>query len=694
MDNDRRKHDRTDINITTRITYDPVTGSGPREMLGKTRDLSLGGAMVAVSDLSEIKDLHKLEFRIPELSSRVSTEAVVRWTADDNQTDFIGAEFTSLTTDEQNAIEKFLKRNQTQDITQKASPARFEEFLVCLQEEFDVSDRKIKELERTPPDKLYESAAKADLKPYEVAEFIANHLELPYTPTISDKSVDLDDLSESFCNQNHLLPVRKNNGERVLVLSNPYTHVFHSTFKRYFESDVTEYLITEPENIRNVLQDDGDDDAASDPGSTTPAGAFILEPGEEQEFEEAYINDLTISDEYDDIAKVREESEKKDVIRIVNKLLFSAIEEGVSDIHIEPHPRHLLVRYRIDGVLKRKWQLPESLTRVLTTRIKIMSEMDIAERRKPQDGGFRVLYEKQEIDVRASVIPVNTGEKTVLRLLDKGNIPNSLDGLGFDEQSVRLLRESLSYTKGILYFTGPTGSGKTTTMYTCLQNLSSPQLNIQTVEDPIEYNIPEINQMEIHPKAGLTFSRALRGILRQDPDVLMLGEIRDGETLDIAAKAAMSGHLVLSTLHTNDAASTVERLLNIGLDAFSIATTTRIIVAQRLIRTLCPKCKQEVDDPDLYVEMYPVLDVESLELYEPNGCKSCNQTGYRGQTGVMECLPATEPVRKAIRENLGTDEIRKIMTDELGLGTLRENAFQKVAEGKTSAEEALRVSMI
>ncbi len=694
MSQERRSHERTEINITTRISYEPVSGSGTQEMLVKTIDLSKGGALLKLTDKSNIDDIQRLEFRIPDVADRISSEADLRWASEEENTHLIGVKFTSLSETGSQALENFLERNKSQDITQKASPVRFQELVECLKEDMNLTPDQSAQLEGIPPNRLYESATSAGIPSYELAEFIANHLELTYLPSLHENVVDLEELSQNFCIQNGILPIRNENGERMLVLSNPYSHVCHSVFKRYFESDISGYLITEPDNIKSVFQETSEEDSTSDQGRKNASGLFVLNTDEEPVYDENAFPDVSIENQFDNLEMEKEESEKENVVRIVNKLLIGAIDEGVSDIHIEPRQRHLLVRYRKDGILQKKWELPKNLTRVLLTRIKIMSDMDIAERRKPQDGGFRVLYENRRIDVRASVIPVNTGEKGVLRILDKENIPLDLDGLGFNEQSLKLLRESLSSTKGILYFTGPTGSGKTTTMYTCLQKLSRPQVNIQTVEDPIEYNMSDVNQMEVNPKAGLTFASALRGILRQDPDILMLGEIRDNETLDIAAKSAMSGHLVLSTLHTNDAASSVERLQNIGLDPFTIATTTRIIVAQRLIRTLCSSCKQPVDDLDLYLEMYPELQGLEPDVFEPAGCKECAHTGYQGQTGVMECLPVTESVRDAIREGKGTDFIRTVMTEDLGLNTLRENAFEKVATGKTSTEEALRVSMI
>jgi type II secretory ATPase GspE/PulE/Tfp pilus assembly ATPase PilB-like protein len=663
-------------------------------MLCKTIDLSKGGALLKLTDKSNIDKIEKLEFRIPDLAERVSTRADIRWSSEEEDGHLIGVKFTSLGENESEALKEFLLRNKSQDITQKASPVRFQELIEHLQEHLDLTLDQRTQLEGVPPNRLYDAAKSAGVQPYEMAELIADHLDLTYVPSLHESTVDLEDLSQNFCLQNGILPIRNENGERMLVMSNPYTHVCHSVFKRYFESDISGYLITEPDNIRSIFQNTTNSDTTSDQGKKTASGLFVLDSDQDPELDNEPFPDVSIDEQFDDIETEKEESEKEDVVRIVNRLLIGAIDEGVSDIHIEPRAHHLLVRYRKDGVLQKKWELPKKLSRVLITRIKIMSDMDIAERRKPQDGGFRVLYQNRRIDIRASVIPVNTGEKGVLRVLDKESIPLDLDGLGFNEESLKLLRESLSSTKGILYFTGPTGSGKTTTMYTCLQKLSNPQVNIQTVEDPIEYNISDVNQMEVNPKAGLTFASALRGILRQDPDILMLGEIRDKETLDIAAKSAMSGHLVLSTLHTNDAASSVERLQNIGLDPFTIATTTRIIVAQRLIRQLCSSCKQPVDDTDLYLDMYPELQGLEPELFEPSGCKECAHTGYQGQTGVMECLPITESVRKAIREGKGTDVIRNIMTDELGLNTLRENAFEKVARGETSTEEALRVSMV
>lgn len=689
----RRNDQRTCINIATRITYEPESSPGTRELLAKTRDLSASGALLELLGLSDIGPIRSVEFRIPDVPERITTGVDIKWYSEADGRQLIGVQFKDLNNDQQKALNTYLERTQP-DFLLKASPARFEELKDYLVSTLDLSSEEQEQLRTTRPDQLYERAETLGIEPYDLAEYMADHLEVRYCPSIDKGATDLQGLTRTFCVENQIIPVREENGRRVVALSNPYNHVCHSIMKRYYGDNIDGFMITEPKNIQNAFDDSSDTNEPNDHGYRLITDMFILDSDDEEILRREDFNQLSYRKEFKSLEEEKNEAQKSNIIDIVNKLLISAIKDKVSDIHIEPREDKLLIRFRQDGVLKIKWELSRNLTRLLMTRIKIMGDMDIAERRKSQDGGFSVFYDNRRIDVRASILPVNTGEKGVLRVLDKQRIPLTLDGLGFNDESRKLLEKSLRSTKGILYFTGPTGSGKTTTMYTCLKKLSGPQVNIQTVEDPIEYNISDVNQTEVNPKAGLTFSSALRGILRQDPDILMIGEIRDKETLDIAAKAAMSGHLVLSTLHTNDAASSIERLLNIGMDAYTVATTTRLVVAQRLLRVLCTNCKQPAKDLELYVEMYPVLgDVES-NIYTPEGCKKCGFTGYRGQMGVMECIPSSETFRKAIQQGLGTDEIQRVMTDEMGLHTLYENAFQKVSEGKTSVEEALRITMI
>lgn len=361
------------------------------------------------------------------------------------------------------------------------------------------------------------------------------------------------------------------------------------------------------------------------------------------------------------------------VIRLVNLLMSEAVESRASDIHIEPSREHVTVRFRIDGVLIERTRLHPWLHSPITSRIKILSRLNIAERRLPQDGGFRIRLGEKDIDIRVSTIPVSGGEKVVIRILDQSHTEVSLEGIGLSGQDYTCMESLVMRKKGIILVTGPTGSGKTTTLYAMINRIKSTMKNIVTVEDPIEYNITGINQIQVKSGIGLTFARCLRSILRQDPDVILVGEIRDGETAEIAFRAAMTGHLVLSTLHTNDAASTISRLIDIGIPPYIISSAVVGIVAQRLVRRLCPSCKKREDS-----------------VYLPGGCYMCSQTGYYGRTGIFEILTINTEIKKLIAAGKSEDTI-KSAAKEAGTGSLTEDAFSKVKQGITTQEEVYRV---
>jgi type IV pilus assembly protein PilB len=373
---------------------------------------------------------------------------------------------------------------------------------------------------------------------------------------------------------------------------------------------------------------------------------------------------------------------------------MNAIKKQASDIHIEPYEKQLRVRYRIDGVLHEELNPPLKLKNAIVSRIKIMSKLDIAERRLPQDGRIKLKFLKdKEMDFRVSVLPTLFGEKVVLRLLDKSSLELDMTKLGFEEKPLKDFRWAIYQPYGMVLVTGPTGSGKTTTLYSALSELNKVHHNISTAEDPVEYNLPGINQVQMHEEIGLNFANALRAFLRQDPDIIMVGEIRDFETAEIAVKAALTGHLVLSTLHTNDAPSTITRLLNMGIEPFLVTASTNLILAQRLVRKLCQNCAIEVEvNPQALIDMgFDRDEAYSIKLKEGQGCKECNNTGYRGRIALYEVMPLTENLKEMVHQGCSTAEL-KAEAVRNGMKTLRAAGITKIKEGITTIEEVLRVT--
>ena len=383
------------------------------------------------------------------------------------------------------------------------------------------------------------------------------------------------------------------------------------------------------------------------------------------------------------------------IIKIVNGILIKAIKLGASDIHFEPYERTFRVRYRLDGVLKRDMALPIQIKNAMTSRLKIMAKLDIAEKRLPQDGRIKLRMGKgREMDFRVSSIPVLYGEKVVLRLLDKSALQLDMTKLGFEESSLADLKAAIHKPVGMILVTGPTGSGKTTTLYSALSELNKESENIITAEDPIEYNFMGINQVQMHEEIGLTFASALRSFLRQDPDIIMVGEIRDFETAQIAVQAALTGHLVLSTVHTNDAPGTISRLIDMGIEPFLISSAIILILAQRLIRKVCPECKEPIKvHPQLLIDLgIPPDEVKSFQVYKGKGCSLCNNTGYKGRVGLYEVMPMKEEVKELVLSRASTSEVKKEAI-RLGMKTLRQSGISKIKEGMTTIEEVLRSTM-
>ncbi len=395
-----------------------------------------------------------------------------------------------------------------------------------------------------------------------------------------------------------------------------------------------------------------------------------------------------------DVAQLQRETEEAPVVRLVNMILVDAVKRGASDIHIEPYEKDFRVRYRLDGVLYEIMRPPSRLKNAITSRLKIMSELDIAERRLPQDGRIRlVLGKEKEVDFRVSVLPTLFGEKVVLRVLDKSALQLDLAGLGFDEEQLRHFREAIHQPWGMVLVTGPTGSGKTTTLYSALTELNRTTDNISTAEDPVEINMPGINQVQMKDEIGLNFATALRAFLRQDPDIIMVGEIRDFETAETAVKAALTGHLVLSTIHTNDAPSTINRLLNMGVEPFLVTASLILICAQRLVRRVCKECAEPVEvSPQALMDLgFSEEEAHQVKPVRGKGCRNCNNTGYKGRIACYEVMPLTDELKEAILQGYSSIELKREAMRQ-GMKTLRQSGLAKVKAGITTIEEVLRVT--
>jgi len=406
---------------------------------------------------------------------------------------------------------------------------------------------------------------------------------------------------------------------------------------------------------------------------------------------EGGVDEVQENRDHLDLDKLRDQAEDGPAVKIVNLILVQALKEKASDIHIEPFEKVLKLRYRVDGNLIEASSPPKSLQLPIASRIKILARLDIAERRLPQDGRFRIRIAGKEIDLRISFLPTIYGEKIVIRLLDKSALSGSVATLGLDERTLGLFKKAIDAPHGMILLTGPTGSGKTTTLYSVLQELNNPEYNIVTVEDPVEYQLVGINQVAVRSEIGLTFAGALRSILRQDPDIVMIGEIRDQETADIAVKAALTGHQVLSTLHTNDAAGAISRLDDMGIEPFLIASSVLLTCAQRLVRRVCTNCKEEfVPEPDVF-EKLEIPELVGETFYRGAGCERCKGRGYSGRAAILEILPISESIRRLIVKRASASVIKNQAVQE-GMKTLRMAGIDKAREGITTLEEVLRVT--
>lgn len=400
-----------------------------------------------------------------------------------------------------------------------------------------------------------------------------------------------------------------------------------------------------------------------------------------------------------DVAELAKESTEAPVVRLVNIILTDAIKRNASDIHIEPYEKTFRVRYRIDGILQEIMTPPLRLKDAITSRIKILAKLDIAEKRLPQDGRIKLKAKVEgrtrELDYRVSTVPTLFGEKVVLRLLDKENLRLDMTKLGFEKSSLKKFEDAILKPYGMVLVTGPTGSGKTNTLYSAISRINTPEVNIMTAEDPVEFQLPGVNQVQMKDSIGLNFAAALRAFLRQDPNIILVGEIRDFETAEIAIKAALTGHLVLSTLHTNDAPSTISRLMNMGIEPFLVATSVNVIAAQRLVRRICSNCKEEVEVPiqGLLSVGFSEAEAHSLKVYRGRGCDRCGNTGYKGRVGLFEVMEITEDIRELILSGATVVELRRKAIEE-GMITLRQSGLHKIREGITTIEEVVRETVL
>ncbi len=506
---------------------------------------------------------------------------------------------------------------------------------------------------------------------------------IPHRVWTQDGQVDVPEsilkrLPEEFLRKAKVAPVKYEDGKLYVVMLNPLNQNLLNEIRFYTKVSNVIPLVAPLSSIEKTLD------------RLFPELRDVLneieEPAEVEiaEEEEAVPTDVLIKD-----------SEEAPIVRLANGLIFEAVKLGASDIHIEPFEKKVLVRYRVDGVLRVFHELPVKIKDSLVARYKIMSNLDISEKRKPQDGRIRILIQKKKIDLRVSTVPTVYGEKVVMRIQEAEKYLNvRLEDLGFEDDDLEKFRRAIWTPWGMILITGPTGSGKTTTLYSALMERNKPDVNIMTAEDPVEVAIPGINQVQVNERIGLTFASVLRAFLRQDPDIILVGEIRDFETGDIAIRASLTGHLVFSTLHTNDAPTTITRLTDMGIEPFLVGSSLIMVVAQRLIRKLCPNCKVEAKIPrDALVRMGVLKDEkENMTIYaeNPNGCSACNNTGYKGRTAVHEILEIDDEIRRLIIKGGTADEIRDL-AKEKGMRTLYESGILKVRKGITSIEEVNRV---
>ncbi len=516
------------------------------------------------------------------------------------------------------------------------------------------------------------------LRSEDILKALSIQLGFPYESVINIENISNDliaPLPINYAKRNELLPLRKEGDAVVVAIADPTNFAALDDLRLLYNSRVKP-VIAGAYDIVNAVN-------AVYNRSSDKGDAAMEELDEMAEIEQ----------DFDEPVDLLDADDEAPIIRLVNSLLFRAVKQKASDIHVEPFEKEVVVRFRIDGVLYDIMNPPKRAQNSIISRIKIMAGLNIAEKRLPQDGRIRIKIAGRDIDIRVSTVPTAFGESIVMRLLDKGSVKLELEGLGLGGEILKGMRHLTNQNHGIVLVTGPTGSGKTTTLYAALAELNSAELKILTVEDPIEYQLKGVNQVQVNPKIDLTFASTLRAFLRQDPDVILVGEIRDKETAEIAIQASLTGHLVFSTLHTNDAVATMTRLVDMGVEPFLVSSSVLGILAQRLLRTVCHDCakKYQATEEELVRIGLTMEELKGRPLYRPVGCPNCLETGYAGRTGIHELLIMTDELRNALMQGTDAASLKRLAMEQ-GMQTLRQNAASKVLQGITTVEEVLRVT--
>ncbi len=541
-------------------------------------------------------------------------------------------------------------------------------------------------VKQTPGRRLAEVLVEQGCEDAKVQATVAEIAGVPFERIDMAKGVDggwdgklLQRLSVPFCQETMVVPLRMDGTRAVIGLLRPDDVFLVDEVRRRLGVASVKVVVVTAFDVKGVLEIAG---AAGKADEAVDVNQLL------SEVEEA---DVQVEKKTDQEVDLEREAAESPVIKFVNHIIQTAVKEGASDIHIEPAEKKLKVRFRIDGELYEMMQPPATMAAAITSRLKIMANLDISERRLPQDGRIRCTVAGRKLDLRMSTLPNTYGEKTVMRILDTRSINVKLEDLGFDDDMLRIWRGLIDMPHGVVLVTGPTGSGKTTTLYSSLRCLDKNTMNVSTVEDPVEYHLDGITQTQTHEKIGMTFAKALKALLRQDPDVIMVGEIRDHETALTAIQASLTGHLVLSTLHTNDAPSSITRLVNIGLEPFLVAAAVNGVLAQRLVRRLCKECKYEKPATDDMREFLETQGFNPEKMHVAKGCDKCRNGGYSGRLGIYELLSVDDSLRDVIVRNPNVSELRRLCT-ERGMVTLRADGLKKAVVGRTSVEEVLRAT--
>jgi type IV pilus assembly protein PilB len=520
------------------------------------------------------------------------------------------------------------------------------------------------------------------VKDQDLTSFLAKQYSLP-SIELNDFEIENDVLKlipKDIARKHMVIPVNRAGATLIVAMSDP-SNIYAIDELKFLTQYNIEPVVAAESSIDEAIQRYYE----KGPDLTELVG----------EFEESDIDFAADAADDINVVDLEKQSGEAPVVKLCNMILLAAIKKKASDIHIEPYEKEFRIRYRIDGILYEEMRPPKKLQNAILSRMKIMASLDISERRLPQDGRIKLKIGKdREMDFRVSVLPTLFGEKIVLRLLDKSSLQLDMTKLGFEEKPLVDFKKAISLPYGMVLVTGPTGSGKTTTLYSALSELNMPTRNISTAEDPVEYNLPGINQVQMHEDIGLNFATTLRAFLRQDPNIIMVGEIRDFETAEIGVKAALTGHLVLSTLHTNDAPSTISRMLNMGVEPFLVTASVNLILAQRLARKICNDCKLEVPKEEhALLEMGMSKEqAAKAKVMRGKGCKNCSNTGYRGRIALYECMPFLDSLKELVLQGASTAELKAEMIRQ-GIKTLRLSGIQKIIEGVTTPEEVLRVTV-